>query len=1304
MSGCQVKRVLTIKWVVNGSSLAAAVGIFLALCLCQPVYASVTVTDNGFHTPAGSITVANDDLLQTAVFGQSPVAGTPGSFGSNINALIDGSNTSNPSGVTDSYIPPLNGAEVIYYLNNNYPIQKINVLVSGNQSRCGQNWIIYTSVNNGADWMLLASITSSDRGKGLVTGYYDHQVIVQDSNEGCIATGVNAIKFKFFNDSIDGYADIYREIDVVAMPPATNPSPSDGSNNVLSSNALSWVPATYTVSQNVYLGTSFESVNQATDPNILPGRGNQVGSTYNPQGLTVGQTYYWRIDAIDNQGRIWKGKVWSFWVFDSSQFPNWCKNGYGVWTETSMKQVFPATRPGSYPSDPNVAISLASNEYESFQLAVLPAPNWPLRNVTVSASDLVSTDGKNHVISSSNIEWQQVGYIWISNYYLAAKAPYLNNGAANGWWPDMLLPVSSFDVNDPNRAQPIWVTVYAPSETPSGDYQGTLTITTDDGLATVVNLYVKVFCFTLAKGPGHFKTDFNLHETYFNWDTNDPNGEFRKYADFMLKHRLNCDYIYRWPWQNPPTITPRISNLEHYYEQGQNICTITHIKYWDVNSIPYSAIDSFLSNVAVSKYPAQLRNLLTFYGWDEAGDLQNFNWMRAEFMELESRYPDIPRLSTCKIYNEPGWKSDPVGLLAYYYVDWICPFMCNYDFNVGETLRAAGYQEWAYLCVWPDTSPSVVAYANFFTHYPAIESRMVWWQAYQQKFDGFLYHAVNGWPTNITKLDVSKGPFFNNEFRFETVWMGGEFPWGDGVLIYPGTSGPIGSIRLANIRDGLEDYEYLWMIAQKTGSVEVARQLCAPVTWGLSDDPDNPGFTHNPAVVQSQRNIIAQKLESFYKAHLPIPVNAAVGIDGSSVVLTWVAGESASSHDIYFGTDANAVASAKRLVGDIDGNGWVDIEDLRLLAEQWLGSTSGFCADFDDNQFVNFLDFASIADNWRGSNCAEFRGNQPGTSFNPGVLDTGKTYYWRVDEVNGCTILKGDIWSFSTGSRPDIYVLCGSNQTVKKYDWITGNFKGTFIQGSASDLSSPFSMAFNPQTGNLFVTGGNTGKVIEYNGQTGAKVKTVISGLGVSCGLAFGPNNVLYVTRSNQTSNSIAVVPLAGGTTTYISQAKRPQGIVFDNSGNFYVASLGTTVGEGATNHDDAIWKFSYVAGAWTGSVFASHAVSGGTDVLYEPTGLLIGPNGNLFVAVDGGFHCILEFNINTGAFVREAVPYAGGTPPQGEDWMWNPRGMLFDANGNLYVAHQPNGVVYEYNGITGARIKPFISGLGNPITGLTFK
>jgi parallel beta-helix repeat protein len=38
------------------------------------------------------------------------------------------------------------------------------------------------------------------------------------------------------------------------------------------------------------------------------------------------------------------------------------------------------------------------------------------------------------------------------------------------------------------------------------------------------------------------------------------------------------------------------------------------------------------------------------------------------------------------------------------------------------------------------------------------------------------------------------------------------------------------------------------------------------------------------------------------------------------------------------------------------------------------------------------------------------------SSYNPGILESGKTYYWRVDEFDDSITHKGDVWSFTVGA------------------------------------------------------------------------------------------------------------------------------------------------------------------------------------------------------------------------------------------------------------------------------------------------
>ncbi len=107
----------------------------------------------------------------------------------------------------------------------------------------------------------------------------------------------------------------------------------------------------------------------------------------------------------------------------------------------------------------------------------------------------------------------------------------------------------------------------------------------------------------------------------------------------------------------------------------------------------------------------------------------------------------------------------------------------------------------------------------------------------------------------------------------------------------------------------------------------------------------------------------------------PTLASGASPADGATdvprdTILSWKAGETAATHDVYFGTDLEAVDAASRA----DGMG--------VLVSQ----------------------------------------GQTGTSYDPGRLEFSQTYYWRVDEVEaGGTIYKGDVWSFE--AEPFAYAI-----------------------------------------------------------------------------------------------------------------------------------------------------------------------------------------------------------------------------------------------------------------------------------------
>jgi len=105
------------------------------------------------------------------------------------------------------------------------------------------------------------------------------------------------------------------------VPQAFGPDPANGVLYPDTWVTLSWKAGDFAVSHDVYMGESFDDVNDGIGDTF---RGNQgdlyyvagfPGFAY-PDGLIPGKTYYWRIDEVNDlhPDSPWEGEVWSFMV------------------------------------------------------------------------------------------------------------------------------------------------------------------------------------------------------------------------------------------------------------------------------------------------------------------------------------------------------------------------------------------------------------------------------------------------------------------------------------------------------------------------------------------------------------------------------------------------------------------------------------------------------------------------------------------------------------------------------------------------------------------------------------------------------------------------------------------------------------------------------------------------------------------------------------------------------------------------------------------------------------------------------
>ena len=233
---------------------------------------------------------------------------------------------------------------------------------------------------------------------------------------------------------------------------------------------------------------------------------------------------------------------------------------------------------------------------------------------------------------------------------------------------------------------------------------------------------------------------------------------------------------------------------------------------------------------------------------------------------------------------------------------------------------------------------------------------------------------------------------------------------------------------------------------------------------GLMDD----FYLFNRALSQSELKKVMYG-EGWPYAFSPSPADGAMHLN-TGVLLSWSAGKTAASHDVYFSdnfTDVNdGTGDASRGnqaltvtyfitgytgVALVPGTTYywrideVEADDTTIYkGDVWsfwippniaydpgpadgakfidpdveLSWTSGFGADRHTVYFgENFDDV---------NNAAEGSSPQSGTTYTPDILELDKIYYWRVDEFDGVETHKGEVWSFTTagtggGLRADYY-------------------------------------------------------------------------------------------------------------------------------------------------------------------------------------------------------------------------------------------------------------------------------------------
>jgi hypothetical protein len=209
------------------------------------------------------------------------------------------------------------------------------------------------------------------------------------------------------------------------------------------------------------------------------------------------------------------------------------------------------------------------------------------------------------------------------------------------------------------------------------------------------------------------------------------------------------------------------------------------------------------------------------------------------------------------IYNYPGAEIDV----------WM-PTISNYE-PVQSHDRQKNYGEqvwWYYLYGDNPPLPNPVLMSH-----PGVEARLTPWLAWAERVDGLLHYSTTDWSPNpwttpnVTGQDNGDGFFFYPPRK------------DNGQLTTCGANGQrlVPSLRWENLRDGMEDYEYLWLLAGGKPQIDVTNPADAYVAQIVQS---RTLFSHVPTDLAATRAAMGNRLGGPTASKTVSPF--AVSVDG----------------------------------------------------------------------------------------------------------------------------------------------------------------------------------------------------------------------------------------------------------------------------------------------------------------------------------------------------------------------------------------------------------------------------------------
>lgn len=389
-----------------------------------------------------------------------------------------------------------------------------------------------------------------------------------------------------------------------------------------------------------------------------------------------------------------------------------------------------------------------------------------------------------------------------------------------GWYPDALLPLQIPSrlrlpgtpryVGEPftvkaSKTQPLYAEIFIPRDTVPGVYEGFIKVTPRNTKPFSMKISLRVWNFSLPLSPS-CQSDFggfNDVPLYHGMDpsSTDAYNLRMKYVRALMTDRLmpNMPQGAVAPTANDGT--PYMSKVapvlkDYFVDQHANSLEL----YLPISDPLGKGRDRAI------RYLKGYYAYLADHGWgryaytyliDEPNDRKAYEDVRELSKMVHEADPRILFLCTEQpIPDNPAWGS-LIGAVNIW-----CPLWALWDNASIQERLDHGDKVWSYTALTQGKTPTPF----WETDFPLLNYRIASWQNWITGSTGLLYWSTVYWKKGI---DPWTEPATYENYN------------GEGMLFYPGTeagvNGPIESLRIKAIRDGMQDYDYFTILAKRKG-------------------------------------------------------------------------------------------------------------------------------------------------------------------------------------------------------------------------------------------------------------------------------------------------------------------------------------------------------------------------------------------------------------------------------------------------------------------------------------------------------